>query len=139
MSGDRHIDPTREALAGFRDLPANTPIEMLNLVQFRDRARYADDHPDASRGRTGEEAYRAYSAASGPVFASVGGRIIWSADPQLVLIGPESERWDAAFVARYPDANAFLAMLAAPAYKEAVKHRQAAVATSRLVRMSPRS
>lgn len=43
MSGDRHIDPTREALAGFRDLPANTPIEMLNLVQFRDRARYADD------------------------------------------------------------------------------------------------
>jgi uncharacterized protein (DUF1330 family) len=53
------------------------------------------------------------------------------------LIGPESERWDMAFVAEYPSPDAFAAMIRDPEYREAVKHRQAAVADSRLVRMEP--
>jgi uncharacterized protein (DUF1330 family) len=53
---------------------------------------------------------------------------------QTVLTGPADEHWDTVFVAHYPSASAFLAMVTDPEYREAVKHRQAAVATSRLIR-----
>jgi hypothetical protein len=41
--------------------------------------------------------------------------------------------WDTIFIAHYPTARAFLAMVTDPGYREAVVHRQAAVETSRLI------
>jgi hypothetical protein len=38
----------------------------------------------------------------------------------------------------YPTAAAFLEMVTDPVYRQAVVHRQAAVATSRLIRCAPR-
>lgn len=134
-----HVDPARDAFDAFKDLPRDVPIEMLNLVRFRATAAYPADHPDHASGRTGAEAYATYSRESGPVFARVGGTILWSARPELALIGPADEGWDAAFVARYPSAAAFLEMVSDPAYRAAVVHRQAAVATSRLIRTRPRA
>jgi uncharacterized protein (DUF1330 family) len=64
----------------------------------------------------------------------VGGDIIWRGSFECTLIGPGEERWDALFIARYPNARAFLAMVTDPEYQEAVVHRQAAVETSRLIR-----
>ena len=49
----------------------------------------------------------------------------------------KGERWDHVFVARYPSAHAFLAMVTDPDYRAAVVHRQAAVRTSRLIRCAP--
>jgi uncharacterized protein (DUF1330 family) len=51
-----------------------------------------------------------------------------------MLIGPKDKHWDLAFIARYPTAGAFLEMVTDPQYREAVKHRQAAVLDSRLIR-----
>jgi len=70
--------------------------------------------------------------------ARVGGSILWSGRPELVLIGPADEGWHAAFVAHYPTAAAFLEMVTDPEYQKAVVHRQAAVLTSRLIRHAPR-
>jgi hypothetical protein len=52
------------------------------------------------------------------------------------LTGPENESWDLAFVARYPTAQAFIDMLRNPHCQKAVRHRNAAVADSRLIRCS---
>src|SRR6266851_5749588 len=48
--------------------------------------------------------------------------------------GPEEERWDHCFIAEYPSVAAFAEMIRDPVYREAVKHRQAAVEDSRLIR-----
>ena len=40
-------------------------------------------------------------------------------------------------IAEYPSVDAFVQMLRDPDYREAVKHRQAAVEDSRLIRMEP--
>lgn len=135
---DQHIDPEHAAFEAFKALPRDVPIAMINLIRYRDRARYPDDHPRAAEGLSGAAAYRLYGAESGPVFRRVGGTILWSGTPELVLIGPADERWDAAFVARYPSAAAFLEMVTDPDYRQAVVHRQAAVETSRLIRTIPR-
>ena len=134
---DAHVDPERAQFDAFKALPRDTPVEMLNLVRFRERAAYPADHPLHAAGLTGAEAYARYGEESGAVFRRVGGSIVWTARFETVLIGPDSERWDAMFVARYPTAGAFLEMVTDPAYREAVKHRQAAVETSRLIRTAP--
>ena len=67
----------------------------------------------------------------------LGGHIVWRGRFETVLTGPADEQWDAAFIAAYPNAGAFLAMVTDPDYKLAVVNRQAAVATSRLVRFAP--
>jgi uncharacterized protein (DUF1330 family) len=126
------IDPTRETFARFRELDRPGPIHMLNLIRFRTQASY-DDGTIA----TGAEAYRSYALESGPVFQRLGGRQIWAGKPELMLIGPQGEAWDMAFIAEYPSVGAFVAMLRDPDYRKAVRHRQAAVADSRLVRMQP--
>ena len=125
----RFVDPEREQFEAFKALPRDAPVMMLNLLRFRDRAAYDD-----GRDCTGAEAYAAYGRESGPIFRRVGGEILWRGDPQVTLIGPPQERWDMIFVARYPSAAAFLEMVTDPDYRVAVKHRQAAVLDSRLIR-----
>ena len=128
-----HVDPERAAFDAFKALDREQPVEMLNLIRLRQRA----DYPDG-REATGAEAYAAYGARSAPIFARVGGSIVWRGAPQLTLIGPGDERWDIVFVARYPSAGAFLAMVTDPDYqRDAVPHRRAAVADSRLIRHAP--
>mmetsp|Transcript_22683 Transcript_22683/g.37263 ORF Transcript_22683/g.37263 Transcript_22683/m.37263 type:complete len:143 (-) Transcript_22683:3344-3772(-) len=132
-----HVDPTRAQFNAFKDRDRDHPIEMLNLVRFRDLANYPGDHVLARDGLTGAEAYALYGKHSGPVFGKVGGEIVWRGDFETVLIGPADAAWDAVFIARYPTGYAFLAMLSDPDYQSAVVHRQAAVATSRLIRCAP--
>ena len=132
------VDPTRAQFDAFKALPRDAPIHMLNLIRLRERADYPHGHGDHSKPLSGREAYAEYGRTSGPIFRRVGGRIVWSGAPQTVLTGPAEERWDLAFIAEYPNAAAFLEMVTDPAYREHVKHRQAAVEDSRLIRMSPR-
>jgi uncharacterized protein (DUF1330 family) len=127
-----HVDPTKQAFAVFREHDRPGPIHMLNLVRFRDRAAYPD-----GRQATGAEAYAAYGRESEPVFSRLGGRIIWRGQFELMLIGPSDEKWDKCFIAEYPSVAAFVAMIRDPLYREAVKHRQAAVLDSRLIRLDP--
>ncbi len=133
----RFIDPDREQFEAFKDLNRDQPIEMLNLVKFRETAQYPSDHPLANAGLTGAQAYRNYGAETAPIFARIGATILWRGTFQTTLIGPQDEEWDEVFIARYPTAHAFLEMVTDPAYRAAVMHRQAAVETSRLIRCAP--
>jgi len=128
-----HIDPQRAQFEAFKSLPRDEPLNMLNLIKFKTDATYED-----GRVATGAQAYANYGRESGPIFKRVGGKIIWRGEPKLMVIGPDqttgAEAWNMAFVAYYPTASAFLEMVTDPAYQIAVKHRQAAVADSRLLR-----
>jgi uncharacterized protein (DUF1330 family) len=126
-----YVDPDRDQFNAFKALPRDVPVMMLNLVKYRAKAQYED-----GRDVTGAEAYAAYGRESAPVFERVGGEIIWRGKPEVMLIGPFEKQWDEIFVARYPTAGAFLEMVTDPVYREAVKHRQAAVEDSRLIRTS---
>jgi uncharacterized protein (DUF1330 family) len=131
MSG--FIDPTREQFAEFRELQRPGPIHMLNLVRLRERAIYPD-----GREVSGHEAYQAYARESEPVIKRLGARQFWIGHFEHMLIGPSDERWDHVFIAEYPSGAAFVSMVRDPQYREAVKHRQAAVEDSRLIRLQPR-
>ena len=132
-----YIDPDREAWEVFKNLPRDQPIQMLNLIRLKPKAEYPADHPDHGKGLTGLDAYRAYGRTTAHIFARVGGRQVWAGRPQVMVTGPGSEAWDIAFIAEYPGADAFIAMVRDPEYRELVKHRTAGVADSRLLRLEP--
>ncbi|WP_322514680.1 DUF1330 domain-containing protein [Rhodopseudomonas palustris] len=127
-----HVDPTKEVFAQFRENDREGPIHMLNLVRLKPRATYPDGH-----AATGAEAYAAYGRDSLPVFSRLGGKVVWQGGFELMLIGPQQEHWDHVFIAEYPSVAAFVEMIRDPVYREAVKHRQAAVDDSRLIRLKP--
>ena len=121
------------ALAG---LPQDAPIVMLNLLRFRDVARYADGDEAAGAPCSGREAYlKRYSRVSVRTIAAVGGSVVFGAEALASLIGSPGEAWHQVFLVRYPSVAAFAAMLAMPEYQAAVRHRTAALEDSRLVAM----
>jgi uncharacterized protein (DUF1330 family) len=137
MANAGSIDPTRTQFDAFKALPRDTPIQMLNLIRLKPLADYPAEHPDHGKGLTGLDAYRAYGRTAGPIFARLGARQVWAGRPEAVVTGPSDERWDLAFIAEYPSAAAFLAMVTDPQYREHVKHRTAAVEDSLLIRLAP--
>lgn len=134
---DRHIDPARDQFALFKDLPRDTPIDMLNMIRFKEQATYPADHAAAGEGLSGAQAYERYGQEAAPHLQKAGGKVVWRATPEAVVIGPGDERWDAIFTVRYPSAAAFLAMITDPDYQKLAVHRTAAVETSRLIRTAP--
>ena len=129
-----YVNPEREVFGKFQGIERQGKIHMLNLVKLHDVATYED-----GTQTTGQEAYAAYGRESGSIFSKVGGTIAWSGKLELMLIGPqEGENWDIAFIAEYPSGKAFVDMVKDPDYQKAVRHRSAAVKTSRLIRMEPR-
>ena len=131
-----HIDPSRENWEAFKALPRDTPIHMLNLIKFRDLAEYPPDHPNHGKGLSGREAYAIYGTAFQALVADDGAAMVWKAPLECVVTGPPGE-WDEAFVMGYPDSGTFMAMVKNPRYvAEALPHRTAAVADSRLIRFA---
>ncbi len=135
MSG--HIDPEREAWDIFKTLPRDQVIHMLNLVRLKPLATYPADHPDHAKGLSGLEAYRAYGRTTAPILKKLGGRQVWAGKPQVMVTGPASEAWDIAFIAEYPNSQAFIDMVRDPEYRLLVAHRTAGVEDSRLLRLDP--
>lgn len=128
-----YINPTKDSFQRFRETRRSGPIHMLNLIKLRQIANYED-----GTKATGAEAYATYGRETTPSLRAVGGRVIWSGRPEVMVIGPESgENWDIAFIVEYPDIDAFTTMIRDPAYQAVTHHRTAAVETSRLVRMEP--
>ena len=131
-----HIDPSREHWEQFKSLPRDTPIQMLNLIKLRDLAEYPEGHPNHGKGLTGHEAYAIYGKAFQALVADDGAAMVWQAPLECVVTGPPGE-WDEAFVMGYPNSGTFMAMVKNPRYvAEALPHRTAAVADSRLIRFA---
>lgn len=134
---ETYIDPSPANFQAFKDLPRDTPINMLNLLLYRDIAEYPEGHEHAGKGWSGRQAYEEYGRTSGPIFRKLGGRILWRGRFETMVTGPEVREWHDGFIAQYPNAGAFFAMIKDPAYQKALVNRTAALVDSRLIRFAP--
>lgn len=128
------VDADFDAIAKeLAELPANTPVFMLNLLKFRDQADYGANAGGFSPC-TGREAYfERYAPVASAHVAELGGEVVWAGEAQAMLIAPPDEDWDTTLLVRYPDRDAFLALTAIPEYQDVVVHRTAALVDSRLI------
>ncbi len=137
MTNVTYIDPSPANFQAFKDLPRDTPIQMLNLLLYRDTADYPEGHENAGKGWTGREAYAEYGRTSGSIFQRVGGSIVWRGRFEAMVTGPDVREWHDGFVAQYPNAGAFFEMIKDAEYQKAVVNRTAALIDSRLIRFAP--
>ena len=133
-----HVEPTEDQVRALRERGIEGPVQMLNLLRFREVADYSRS-PDLAPDEpvSGAEAYAEYSRHTMPRLAEVGAEVVWMGRGGRPLIGPDDERWDLALLVRYPSAGAFLSMTSDPAYLAGVGHRTAAVEDSRLLPLEP--
>lgn len=128
-----HVTPDPvHILQAFEGAP-DTPVVMLNLNRYRDVAAYEPDHPNASRGLSGREAYLHYGVVAQAAIAHVGGRILWAGEVGEVVIGCDHDAYDEVVAVWYPSRAAFLALPTYPGYDDAHVHREAAVAQATLL------
>ena len=118
-----------DAMKSFA-LTNNEPIVMVNLMQLRPRAHYADP---SLNNCTGLEAFARYTTESAEVRKKVGAELVWSGEGIQMPIGPTEKTWDMVALVRYPGARAYLNMKATKAYEDARVHRRAALYDSRLI------
>jgi uncharacterized protein (DUF1330 family) len=126
MFVDRSIDPMADQVRALRDAPDGGPITMVNLLKFRAQARYEDGNEAPCSGR---DAYARYKHAFTETVGAVSqAQVLYQGPVQQVFIGragqPEAD-WDEVLIVRYPSRRHFLAMMADPTYREALRHRYA--------------
>ena len=132
---DRSIDPTAEQVRALRDAPETGPITMVNLLKFRSQARYEDGSEPPCSGREAYARYKhAFTVAVGEVSQA---QVVYQGPVQQVFIGQMAATeadWDEVLIVRYPSRQHFLAMMADPTYREALRHRYAGLERTVLLR-----
>lgn len=137
--GDSYLTVTQESGRAFVMRGLEGPVEMLNLLRFREVADYSGSPELAPPAPiSGAAAYARYMAHTEPFLRAAGGALIYDADGGPLLIGAPGERWDRVLIVRYPDAKTFLSFATDRAYLTGLGHRTAALADSRLLPMSAR-
>ena len=65
----------------------NGPIQMLNMIRFRDVAEYRNHETPDGPPLSGREAYATYSAHAGPFVEAVEGALTWvSSDSEVIIL-----------------------------------------------------
>ena len=128
-----HVTPTDERLARTATLGEKdpSPVVMLNLNRYHDRAAYPDGTADADV--SGREAYLRYGVVAFAAITSVGGAILWATDVAETVIGCDHDDYDEVVAVWYPSRAAFLGLAAYPGYLEAHVHRDAAIEQATLI------
>jgi uncharacterized protein (DUF1330 family) len=119
------VFPNREQIEGFMAPGQDGPIYMLNLLTFKEKAEYPDGR---DTDLTGAEAYAVYSAEVAGHLATVGGRPMFAAKVERLMLGEVEELWDTAAIAMYPSRKAMMEMLSSPDYQASAVHRTAGLA-----------
>jgi uncharacterized protein (DUF1330 family) len=110
------IEPEQEQIKTFRASGIEGPINMLNLLKFK---------PDGGR-----EMYAQYAEHAGPCLKAVGGKVVYSAEGRMAVIGPE--HWDMILIVEYPSVEKFLEMATSEEYLKGVHLRTNSLEDSRL-------
>ena len=111
--------PTTEQLQQLLAGPADTPVVMLNLLRFKERA----DAPD--EGLAGVAAYRLYGEPMRRIVEERGGRFLWMGRVDSFVIGASDTAFDAVALVEYPSRRAFVEIVNDPRVREIGAHRAA--------------
>ena len=107
---------------GFLDGDVNSPITMLNLLKFKEKAQYEDGR---ETNLTGKEAYSIYGQEVIEHLEKVGAKLIFQGRVSRLMLGEVEELWDSVALAKYPSRKAMLEMLLDSDYQKSEEHRSA--------------
>ena len=109
------LSPNDEQLNGFVEGDVETPIAMVNLLKFKEKAEYEDGR---DTNLSGAEAYAIYGEKVQECLKKVGAELVFSGVVSRLMLGEVEDLWDSVAIARYPSRKAMLEMIMDPYYQE---------------------
>jgi len=101
------------------------PIQMLNLLKFKEKAEYEDGRETEL---TGLQAYDLYTEGFFPALAEHQGEVVHYSEATGLFVGEVEELWDRVLIIKYPSRKHFAAMIASDIFKQVSVHRIAGLA-----------
>ena len=125
MQVENKLNPSDEQMKGFLEGDADSPIHMVNLLKFKEKAEYEDGRETTL---SGAEAYAIYGQEVLAHIAKIGGTAVFSGQVSRLMPGEVEELWDMVAVVTDPSKTAMLAMISDPDYQASHVHRVAGLA-----------
>ncbi len=122
--------PRREQIEALLKNNKGGSIRMLNLLKFREHARYSDG---ADASLSGAEAYGRYATEVIKLINDLGGEIVFNGEANTLVIGDGELEWDLVSIVEYPSIEAFLSMTSSQEYQNIQAHREAGLEHQLLV------
>jgi uncharacterized protein (DUF1330 family) len=120
MKVENQVAPGPEQIQEF--VASEGPVLMVNLLKFREKAAYADGRdPDLS----GAEAYARYAAEMRKLVEASGGRFVFGAKVEGLLLGEVESLWDMVGIVEYPSARTLIEIASTPEFQAIEVHRVA--------------
>ena len=119
------VTPNHTQMNEFLEGDIDSPISMVNLLKFKEKAEYEDGRDTQMSGK---EAYQIYAIEVQEHLKKVGAEIVFGGVVSRLMLGEVEELWDKVAIARYPSRKAMLKMVTDPDYLESNKHRVAGLA-----------
>ncbi|MDA9652373.1 DUF1330 domain-containing protein [Pseudomonadota bacterium] len=116
------VIPNKDQMDEFLEGDIESPISMVNLLKFKEKAEYEDGR---DTNLSGKEAYMIYGIEVQEHLKKVGGEIVFGGEISRLMLGEVEDLWDNVAIARYPSRTAMLEMMMDPDYQESEKHRSA--------------
>jgi len=122
MEVKNSVIPNKDQMDEFLEGDIESPISMVNLLKFKEKAEYEDGR---YTNLSGKEAYMIYGIEVQEHLKKVGGEMVFGGEISRLMLGEVEDLWDNVAVARYPSRTAMLEMMMDPDYQESEKHRSA--------------
>ena len=116
------VTPNQTQMNEFLEGDIDSPISMVNLLKFKEKAEYEDGRDTEMSGR---EAYQIYAIEVQEHLKKVGAEIVFGGVVSRLMLGEVEDLWDSVAIARYPSRKAMLEMMMSSDYQESEKHRSA--------------
>ena len=120
MEVKNSVIPNKDQMDEFLEGDIESPISMVNLLKFKEKAEYEDGR---DTNLSGKEAYMIYGIEVQEHLKKVGGEMVFGGEISRLMLGEVEDLWDNVAVARYPSRTAMLEMMMDPDYQESEKHR----------------
>ncbi len=127
--GDPGFGTLNPNAASFMNVPPeqDNMFYMLNLMKYRDKAKYADGR---ETNVTGEEADRLYNPL--PEVEKVGGGLVYAGGVGAQLVGKDPT-WDRVGIVMYPSRAKLMQMRASADFQKTVVHKGPSLAASQII------
>ena len=116
------VTPNHTQMNEFLEGDIDSPISMVNLLKFKEKAEYEDGRDTQMSGK---EAYQIYAIEVQEHLKKVGAEIVFGGVVSRLMLGEVEDLWDSVAIARYPSRKAMLEMMMSSEYQESEKHRSA--------------
>lgn len=136
LGDTNHNEPSAEQLRALLEGDQNGPFHFVNLLAFKDKARYPAEHEMSSKKLSGSEAYDKYGAVAFEQITKRGGRMMALANVEKQLVGNDKD-WDRIATMEYQHIDAFIEMIVDPEYRAALPHREAGLRATEVIVTRP--